>query len=418
MDDMVPRPFALTAAEQEAIAGVRRRIEVAGQADDARRAAEARIREEQERKDIKLARARKRAAEAEELRKQRAHLWKALWSGLPALVLSLSFAIFGGLEAGEFWIGFLGCWLGFFSIAEAVADGVSDGMAALARREERHDRSIRIASNAALISSAVDKLGEPETLSHYLVREGWELSPGQSRLPTPAHLYGKDTLLLIARRAASWGSELFVGIPAEPDPGRGDDKGDKDAEKNVAGSSQVHSPQSSMSWGILALVDGVQTAPGGPGEYVHVMPEPTGRDSSGDFDLESQDFNDKYRVTGSSGRNVYKVLTPNVMALLIDTYDYPEDAFTEELARPDEFYLVTGNQGYPLPTWRGIEIGSYVNYSHRFEYHVEPGSVLVFRNHEDDRPNNPIWTPRDEFIFLEAQFSRFFEALPVGIRGG
>jgi hypothetical protein len=86
-------------------------------------------------------------------------------------------------------------------------------------------------------------------------------------------------------------------------------------------------------------------------------------------------------------------LSPSAWALLIDTYDYPDDLSDQPV----------------------------LSHHPRFEYHVDPGSVFVFRYHETPDSIHEIdsirWTPKEEFIFLEGQFDRFFATLPRHLRG-
>jgi hypothetical protein len=269
-------------------------------------------------------------------------------------------------------------------------------------------------------SSLVEPITKREdTLAEYLMKEGWQLAPSKTRLSAPTRLNASDGLLPIAHRVTPWGSELFVEIPLKAGSARGLSH---DAKQGFERGYIVRPSVAPTCWGILALVDGARNAAGRVDEYVHVMPEPRGTDSPSDVDLESVEFNDKYQVECSSDRYAYQVLTPNVMALLIDTYQYPDYLLSKEPVSQANFYMhygvildsVSEYWRYPLP--------ERFKYGYRFEYHVEPGLILVSRcaksEHSFGLVTNPNWTRMDEFILLEAQFQRLFATLPITLRGG
>jgi hypothetical protein len=406
MGKIVRRRISLTDAEQEAIAGVRMRVESGW-----RESALAHIREVEEEKRVPAEI--ERAKEAARQQRQEAHKTSALQSGIGALILTLIGAVGYGGPGLLLFVFFLMLWLPIFAIVDLNA------MLELRKQRESKIRRIKAVPHQRLrqdqIAARRRVQENTETLSAYLVREGWELAPSQTRLPAPPHLYGRDELLPIAHRARPWGSELFVEIQRQPDVAYAYYE---DSEESYTGWRRMNSPETSTCWGIFTVIDGTRSGTWDTDEYVDVIPEPKGKDDSDDLDLESQEFNEKWRVACSSGRYAYRVLAPNVMDLLIDTYNYPDELFNEEVASPTDFLLVTGSAAYPLSTYRGELIGSFAEYSHRFEYHIEPSSVLVSRHHQGGRPHNPIWTQRDEFIFLEAQFNRFFATLPGGLTGG
>jgi hypothetical protein len=230
----------------------------------------------------------------------------------------------------------------------------------------------------------------PQSLSETLVQEGWTLPADETRIPSPVRLATEQQLLLLAHRDTPWGRQLFVEIAPKWDRAN-----NLLPELDYRFPDQARPSAFGAFRGILALIDEARYAGQNTRKFVHAKPEPRGKDSSDDVDFESAEFNAKYRVDCSSARYAYQVMAPSTLALLIDTFDHPDDLLDQPLpARPA-----------------------------RFEYHVEPGSVLVFRHHDDSDDfeyptSTPFWTPRDEFIFLEAQFDRFFATLPGGLTGG
>jgi hypothetical protein len=242
-------------------------------------------------------------------------------------------------------------------------------------------------------------------LLKYLVRQGWQLPPTETRLPSPPHLRADYGLLPLAYRSTEWGSVCYVEFTRSWDFGQQTDEahlptetfrgilGTIDPAKvapptvNPTSDRMTLDPASASQTSVVpAIVNPIEFTEFDLGGYIHLQPEPYGTDMADDLDFESPQFNDSYRVDSSSDAYAREILSPAAIALLLETFDYPDDLLDASLPAQ-----------HP-----------------RFEYHIESGSIVVFRYHQ---PDNPIWTITDDFVFTEAQFRRFFKTLPGIIRG-
>jgi hypothetical protein len=218
-----------------------------------------------------------------------------------------------------------------------------------------------------------------DQLREFLVKQGWRLSPAGDRVPSPTHLIGGSDLLQLASRSTTWGRKVFVEFTRSW------------SFDDIFGVTQE---RCETFRGILALFHLTKGPDSdtqfGRDDYVHVQAEPFGTDADDDLDYWSLEFDDKYRVDCSSVPLAYKVLPRTALTTLVDTYDYPDDLI-------DSGNMLDADVASRHP---------------RFEYHIELGAVLVFRYHQ---PDNPIWSPTDDFVFLEAQFQRFLALLPLEV---